>query len=324
MDIIQTADIDKLPSRRFQGFYWSEHPQVLALINELFYQYIKWAKEEDGQQRMRNEKESKEHLTCFILEAYLIHDSNPLMAMAISLGNETISKYKKSRYKPSHISFRLLNHIYKFLFSKQYISLPMGEMGRATGAATHQRSTRVMITDKLLERIKHYKINRFMITLFPIPPEIIILREKKQRGETTGKLKEYDETDETWLLRSRLNLTNTFIDKHLINLEITDEKEDELAARMSKRENDDAKPNGVDFTNKQLRRVFNNSSFEQGVVCTVVSGSIFSKSIEAILQSMTSERYSLITQVCTLISCTPKRAFQPLKIHTNLMVIPLY
>jgi len=261
---LTTAEIDKLPSRRFTGFDWSEHPAVVALIDELFDEYLIWAKEVDGQQRINKEKELKEHLTCFVLEAFRTHNSNPNVAMSVSLGNETISNYQDNIYRPKHISFRLINHIYQFLSQEQFIYLPLGEMGRATGATSHYRSTRVMITDTLLKRIKHYKINRFMITTFPTPPQIIILRKRKCKGETTGELEEYKDTDQIKLLRGRLKLTNDFIDKHLINLEITDEQEDELAARMSKRENDDAKPSGIDFTNKSLRRVFNNSSFEQG------------------------------------------------------------
>lgn len=264
MTILKTEEIDALPSRHFYGYDWSEHPKVLELIEILFREYLSWAREVDGQQRIKSQAELQVHLTCLVLELYRTYKIHPEMALAISLGNETISGYQYDRYKPSHITFNLLNHIFDFLLYDGYVELPLGEKGRATGAPSHQRATRARATTQLIGMMDGLGINVYMIGLYPHRPECIELRKQKYKGQKRGDVEQYIDDDFTNQARTNLGVINDFISKHNINLYVSDEQEEVLRQRIQARNPDEVKPNYLDFTQKTLRRIFNNSSFEQG------------------------------------------------------------
>ena len=258
-----TAEIDQLPSRQFRGYDWSKHPNVHDFMNELFFDYLVWAKEIDGQQRIKHKAQLKEQLTCFVLELFRTYKAHPELSMAVSLGNETISGYQHSRYKPNHFTYKLFVHIFNFLLHDEHIELPLGDKGRPTGASSHQRSTRVRATKSLIDLMKLFGINQYMISSFPTPPECIVLRDRKRKGQKKGDDIEYIDTDFTFQARSHLEEINAFLSQHHLNLELTDEQEAQLLEKMSNR-NEQGKLQHLDFNDKQLRRIFNNASFEQG------------------------------------------------------------
>jgi len=261
---LSTEEIDAIPSRRFRGYDWSFNPKVHDFIDELFIDYMKWAKEIDGQQRVKNQDQIKDQLTCFVLELFRTYQSHPKLAMSVSIGNETISGYQHSRYKPHHITYKLLIHIFDFLqHDDVYIELPLGEKGRVTGASSHQRSTRVRATKALIGLIKDFGINRYMICSFPMPPECIVLRAKKLEGKKKGDDVEYDNTQFTLQARTNLERINSFLSQHHIDLKLTDEQQVELEERVKERDEQD-KHQYLDLTDKQLRRIFNQSSFQLG------------------------------------------------------------
>ena len=263
MEGLSIDDVDHLPSRQFRGYDWSLNPKVHDFINELFDDYVKWAKTIDGQQRIKHQEQIKEQLTCFVLELFRTYKSHPKLAMSVSLGNETISSYQRSRYKPHHITYNLQVHIFNFLFHDDYIELPLGEKGRVTGAQAYQRATRVRATTALMGLIKDFEINRYMICPFPTPPECIVLRAKKLTGQKKGDDVEYDDTEFTLQTRANLERINTFLSQHHIDLKLTDDMQAALEQRVEERD-EYGKPQYLDLNDKQLRRIFNNSSFELG------------------------------------------------------------
>jgi len=257
-----TAEIDQLPSRQFRGYDWSNHPKVHDFIDELFIDYIKWAKEVDGQQRIKHQIQIKDQLTCFVLELFRTYKSHPELSMSVSIGNETIGKYSDNRYKPEHITYRLMEHIRDYLLHDDYIEEPFGR-ARPTGAQTHQRATRYRATKTLIGLMKVFGINRYMICPFPTPPECIVLRAKKLEGQKRGDDVEYDDTDFTLQARANLNQINTCLSQHHIDLKLTDDMQAALEQRVEDRD-EYGKPQYLDLNDKQLRRIFNNSSFELG------------------------------------------------------------
>lgn len=263
MITLTTEEIDRLPSRHFEGYDWSEHKPVNELIDLIFEDYSKWARESKGQQRIKQQAELKTHFKCLLLELYRTYKISPDMALAISLGNETISSYQGDRYKPGHLTYRLMNHAFDFLAENDYIELPLGVKGRATGAISHQRATRARATERCISTMDFFGINKYMITSFPGSRECIVLRRTKQKRQTRGDDEQYKDTDFTSIKRENLNTINSFIAKHCVNLKISDAQEYELNKRIVKRSEDD-KPNYLDFTQTWLRRIFNNSSFEEG------------------------------------------------------------
>ena len=90
-------------------------------------------------------------------------------------------------------------------------------------------------------------------------PEVIILRERKKHGQSHGELLDYTDTPFTRTARRNLERINDFIAGHMINLDLTDDREEALMLRLHGRE--DAY---LDFTNTRLVRIFNNGSFRGG------------------------------------------------------------
>lgn len=256
---LTTKEIDQYLSRRFKGFDWSDHPCVTDFIDYLYGCYERWAKE-NGDQRIKNKVEIRTHLLCFTLEAYRTYQMEENLYMALSLGNGTISNYSSSRYKPHHLSFRLVNKVFRFLVNNHFYE---AIKGRPTGAPSHQRSTRVRATRHLIAVIEAHGINEYMISSYPKPDEVIILRKAKYGRETIGVEEEYEDTEFTINARENLNRINNFLAKQYIDIELDDDQEEQLNQRLSQRE-DDSKQRFFSFTDKRLKRIFNNSSFEQG------------------------------------------------------------
>jgi hypothetical protein len=92
--------------------------------------------------------------------------------------------------------------------------------------------------------------------------ETIILRKAKDKSSKSKKkeLVHYIDTDETNKMRSNLEEINALLDRTWIDIEISDEEHIKLNEKMDKEP--DNSP--IDFTRRKLRRIFNNSSFEQG------------------------------------------------------------
>jgi hypothetical protein len=92
--------------------------------------------------------------------------------------------------------------------------------------------------------------------------ETIILKKSKEASLNPKKkdLVHYIDTDETNKMRGNLERINALLDRTWIDIEISDKELIKLNQAMD-REPD---KNPIDFTRRKLRRIFNNSSFEQG------------------------------------------------------------
>jgi len=71
---------------------------------------------------------------------------------------------------------------------------------------------------------------------------------------------DYIDTEETNKMRRNLKEINALLDRTWIDIDISDEEHIKLNEKMDKKP--DKSP--IDFTRRKLRRIFNNSSFEQG------------------------------------------------------------
>jgi hypothetical protein len=257
---LTAEDIDQLPSCPFKGFDWSEHAAASRLIDELSGEYEAWYKGDAPGKRLRDIDKIKQHLTHFVLEAYRTHRALPEMAMSVHLGDGYYNQHG-DRYHPNHLAYRIVVHVTDFLVAAGYLKMPSGK-GEWHPDKTQRRTTRYRATQKLIDLCDEYGISPYMIVPYE-DPEVIILRAKKKRGQTTGDLVDYTDTAFTRRARKDLRKINIFIAGHHINLDITDEQEADLRLRMRKQE-DPAKDKYLDFTKTRLRRIFNNSSFEQG------------------------------------------------------------
>jgi hypothetical protein len=122
------------------------------------------------------------------------------------------------------------------------------------------RNSRMRATDKLLKLMfDEFKVNPMDISRNP-DEETIILKDKDKN------LIDYQETEHTVKMRENLAIINSRISKHFIGLCVTDKWlcriNDELRAKKDE-ENENYR-DIIDFSKTKLKRIFNNSSFEEG------------------------------------------------------------
>ena len=252
----QSSTPDELPSRAFQGWDWSEHSNVKKLIDALFREYAVWYKAQGDRRRIRDPDRIRQHLTHFVLEAFRTHRARPELSMGVHLGKDYYAD-TGSRYRPRHLSYRMVHNVTDFLVDADCLEMPSG-MGAWHPDQSQRRTTRFRATRRLIDLCDDFAISRYMIVPWK-NPEVIILRKRKKHRGSPGELAEYTDTPFTRLARRNLENINTFISRHHIDLDITDDQEEALMLRLRGRDD-----GYIDFTKTRLVRIFNNSSFEQG------------------------------------------------------------
>ena len=110
-------------------------------------------------------------------------------------------------------------------------------------------------TDKLLQALKELGVTQEHIGRNGKAPVVIL-------KDTEKKLKRYDPNEP--FIRSMITTIkdyNAFLDSHDLRLDVTDDELEAMHEEMAS----DAKPRSpVNFNDTHLRRIFNNSTFEQG------------------------------------------------------------
>ena len=180
--------------------------------------------------------------------------------MGVHLGKDYYAD-SGSRYRPRHLSYRMVRNVTDFLEAAGYLELPSGK-GAWHPDVLRRRTTRFRATHKLIDICHDFGISRYMIATH-LDPEVIILRDRKRHGQSQGDTIDYTETPFTKQARKNLNEINIFISKHHLNLDLTDDREEALLRRLRNRD-DPGRDNFLDFTKTRLFRIFNNGSFEEG------------------------------------------------------------
>ncbi len=109
--------------------------------------------------------------------------------------------------------------------------------------------------ERLINLYQESELTLSMIEMRPIN-EVIVLRDENKEDI------DYSDTDETRRMRDVLRGFNARISDTLVNLMVTKQEMQELRERDKRRRLEGKEL--VDFSNKQMRRIFNNSSFEHG------------------------------------------------------------
>jgi len=266
MDAINTeiAELKKAKAIELNGaslfdvHTWSEYPEVNPVVNKIF-EEIKNLRQSKNK-RIREEDKVKKHLKVVILDLWVANKLalNP---------NRGISKNKKdyrinSRYRKIHLKYDYLIPVINDLKELGYLEQNLGYQFSQTGK---RRRTRIKATEKLINLIlsPSYGLNKIVASkgLASIlcrsgNEEAIILRDQD------GNNIEYVDTDQTNKMRENIKLFNNKIARTRITLDISDEQFEKLEIQISSEKS--SNPRKIDFSNKQLHRIFNNSSFELG------------------------------------------------------------
>jgi hypothetical protein len=220
---------------------WSNFPEVNAAVDALFAE-LRMLPEFGGKSKLR-----KKHVKVVVLNLYVAWLQAPDKWVAYHRMKE---KYgPRGRYNELHISY-LTVAIVDALHALGYIEHVLGHYDKSGQRPSHV--SRMRATQKLLDLIHVSKIVPQMVCSAP-ERECIILRARDEADDKQRDI-EYQDTDETRRMRAELSAYNQ-------HLAVTD-------IRLSDSVVGDSRPDGpmpkVDLTNKFVRRIFANGSWDEG------------------------------------------------------------
>ena len=242
-------------SRPFDVNRWSDYPELTncltALVDEL--------EALESRKRLRGADERKklrEAVRALVLDLYVAWKTDPNLLVGISLSNRSYTT--KSRYRALFLHWSSFRAGFDRLVQAGYIKeVKAGFHDPRSGVG---RNTRIRATQKLIGLLTDTaRLTLPRIRSRDSGTEIIVLR------DTSKKPLEYDETTQTRSMRASLELINGHLQRHWIDLRITDDEYRRLGARMARDFADGTREVPViDLTKRKLRRIFNNGDWEQG------------------------------------------------------------
>ncbi len=231
----KALDLDH--SRQLDVHVWSTHQETNEFVDAIYERYF-----EGGNENIR-----KKHLKVVLFDLYLAWSDDPELKIAYS---RNVDSYKaKSRYNELHIS-KLTPTIVDRLVEVGLVEHIKGFRDRESEIG---RMSRMWPTDHLIEMFKNAKFGPLDFGHLE-NRECIILR--NEDGEDI----EYEDTEETNLMRGVLNnynalLRRTFIDIPTLEMTWIDLEPDSPLRH---------KRLHVNQRDKFVRRIFNRGSFEKG------------------------------------------------------------
>jgi hypothetical protein len=228
---------EKYPSRPIDMNRGSIDPAIREAVNEV-YETINV----DGRFSSNRECPIKSHLNVVLCNLMHVHEQLPGHWIRYSRSSNDYRCI--DRYHPFGKSYRHMLAVIDGLESVPFIGKKIGFNNRETGK---RFQTRIRAKPNLIHLLKHtFNITPEIVQERPYP-EIIVLRDHEKFSV------DYEDTEETDRMRSEAKTYNDHLSNHEIILGIPTPDMSQLLEK-----------NPVDFTNRGYRRVFNNSSFDNG------------------------------------------------------------
>jgi hypothetical protein len=225
----------------------SDYPEVKDVIDVLFAEM-----DQLGLVSKRYSDKLRSNLKTIVLDLYVANLTDPKLYVTYSRNRNDYGK--GSRNKAIFLSYTHVIQSIDFLISNQYVENIPGF--RDSQNPYRSKLSRMRATQKLIELFRSKKVIPRMMNRDKDEPLLIMRDENKQPVD-------FVETEETKRMTENLKVINRALDKWAILLYVTNEELQLINERMKKNP-DPGKRGPIDFTNKRLRRVFNNSSWDQG------------------------------------------------------------
>jgi hypothetical protein len=241
---------------QFDVHKWSDFNEVISVVDALF-EEIK-AFRAAKRVRVREADKVKRQLRVIIIDLWAAYKLSPNPYRAISRNKSDYQLH--SRYRQIFLKYDYFIGVIDDLIELKYIQQKLGYR-----FSVDAKRTRIKATQKLIDRIMTPEVNQIVISkgtmaLAQFNPELeretILLRDENDKNM------EYEDNELTLLMRKNLKTINKKLFQSRIILDITDAQYLEMITKLNSRGEYDKPP--LDFTNKQLHRVFNQSSFDKG------------------------------------------------------------
>jgi hypothetical protein len=201
-------------SRPIDVHRWSDHPEVKALVEEVWERYLPeefTGKSGNNTTGPKPKTPFKKQLRVLILDLYVAWLQDPELSIGMSM---SVNEWKtNSRYNALHLS--------KKLIQMANVLVVAGMLDKANASysgpnAKSNRTTRLRASEKLQDLFKTAKFVRDDVTRFE-GEEIIILRDEKD-VHRVGKQLEYADTDQTNAMREELKAYNDLLQSSFIDI----------------------------------------------------------------------------------------------------------
>lgn len=242
-------------SRPFDVNRWSDYPELNNCLTSL----VTELEAQESRERKRGTSERKklrEAVRALVLDLYVAWKTDPKLLVGVPLSNRSYTT--KSRYRALFLHWSSFRSAYYLLLEVGYIDeVQAGFHDPRSGVG---RNTRIRATQKLIDLLTGTaRLTLPRVRSRDSGTEIIELRDSNKRPL------EYDDTVQTSTMRATLELINTHLQRHWIDLRITDDEYRRLGTRMSRDFAEGTREAPIiDQTKRKLRRIFNNGDWEQG------------------------------------------------------------
>ncbi len=198
-------------SRPIDVHRWSDHPEVKALVEEIWEHYLPPQVKGKAKTGPKPKADRKKQLRVLILDLYVAWLDDPELNIGVSMSPNTWKT--NSRYNALHLSKSMIP-IIKALRIARLLDFAQGSYS-GPGAKSN-RTARIRASSGLQGMFREAKFIRSDVTRFE-GEEIIILRDAKDASKA-GKQVEYVDTSETIAMREDLQAYNKLLAASFIDL----------------------------------------------------------------------------------------------------------
>ena len=243
---------------QFDVHKWSNFNEVISVVDALFEEIKAYRAAKCI--RIREADKVKRQLRVIIIDLWAAYKLGPNPYRSISRNKSDYQVH--SRYRQIFLKYDFFIGVIDDLIELKYIQQKLGYR-----FAADAKRTRIKATQKLIDKIlmPEYGVNQIVISkgtmaLAQYNPDLeretILLRDENDKNI------EYEDNELTISMRNNLKTINKKLFQSRIILDITDAQYAEMITKLNSRKAYDKPP--LDFTNKQMHRVFNQSSFDKG------------------------------------------------------------
>lgn len=248
---------DPNASRKLDVHRWSDFPELGACLGNLV-QEINSTEKRSRARTQHGANQLRDAVRCIVLDLYVAWCANPTLEIAVSLSKSSFST--GTRYSALYFTYDTFRPALNGLIELGYVEVARKHFhDPRTGIG---RVTRIRATSKLIEvltGVGELTLAKLRFRSDRYAKEIIVLRNDAKNDI------EYKETKSTANMRAELERINESFANHWIDLELPDSQTIALNTRMA---NDHRlgcrEAPCTDLAAKQLRRIFNNSDWNQG------------------------------------------------------------
>lgn len=251
-------DALQLFSLPFDFHLWLDNNKIDSLLDEITNPLL--ANRQGN--KIRDNYKSK-LLTCYkIILLNLLSAYKHKAAECLAIPRDNSSIQPKTRYDlVGLISVDSFNEAYKTLSLKYIKLIAIGKEGLAGKKGFRTRITSTPELEALFD--KYFPESIVFFQRHPL--EEIIVQKRNKYEDPEDQLINYEDTNETIIQRQNLQRTNQVLQSNWYDLELRDDNFEELRKRMKRRHREENKKHFfIDFSNRRLKRIYNNGSFEKG------------------------------------------------------------